>query len=498
MMASMLRACAVALLTMVLAASSVAATNHGDAADADGSTPSTEKLAEQPDQPDEQDPPEAGSLEACWENIEPAPFVDTDDLSAESAAAIDCVYHYGIVRGTSAYAYSPAAPVIRLHMALFLVRTARVLGLPVAQGATASFDDLGGVSNEARAAVAQLKQSGVTQGYSPTVFGPDNVVERVHMAHFLVRLLKLTSTALPVPAEQPFEDVATLSAAARRDISVLAELEVMDPAAPGRFDPHAPVTRHDMALFLARILEVADVDPVTLELSLSTNSLLVGGAATATVRASKPDGSPYAGLLIDVFADQGWRNRSCNLDFDARLNGSDAGTSENCRIDIGDPRTDSDGEVTVGLAHSAESADNTIFAWAGTLGQVFDEREVTTEVKKKIDWQPVPTRVKVPEPFGVAFGESFSIVVRLEGPNSAARRMVLVSSYDGLMRVVRVETTNDEGEVAFSVPALANPDPGLFRPIPVDETILVFWDRNANGIHDGPAELSSETTIYWS
>ena len=333
-MLSVLRACVVALLATVLAASSVAATNHGDGADADGSTPSTEEQPEQPDEPAEQSEEpaeqqpqeEVGGIDACWENITPAPFVDTDHLSAESAAAIDCVYHYGIVRGTSAYAYSPAAPVIRLHMALFLVRTARVLGLPAAQGATASFEDLGGVSSEARAAVAQLKQSGITQGYSPQVFGPDNMVERVHMAHFLVRMLKLTDTALPAPGEQPFEDVAMLGAAARRDISVLAELEVMDPAAPGRFDPHAPVTRHDMALFLARILEVAAVEPVSLELSLSTSSLLVGGAATATVRASKPDGSPYAGLLIDVFADQGWRNRSCNLDFDARLNGGDAGT----------------------------------------------------------------------------------------------------------------------------------------------------------------------------
>ena len=96
---------------------------------------------------------------------------------------------------------------------------------------------------------------------------------------------------------------------------------------------------------------------------------MVGGAATATVRALKPDGNPYPGLLIDLFADYGWRHgTACNLDIDARLNGGDAGTSQNCRIDIGDPRTDSNGVVTVGLAHSSESAVNWIYAWAGTLG----------------------------------------------------------------------------------------------------------------------------------
>ena len=39
------------------------------------------------------------------------------------------------------------------------------------------------------------------------------------------------------------------------------------------------------------------------------------------------------------------------------------------------------GEVTVGLAHNSESAVNWIYAWAGTLGQEFNERVVRTEVK---------------------------------------------------------------------------------------------------------------------
>ena len=487
-MASALRTGAAALLATTFLASSVAATDDSDSADAD---PSAEE-------PTEQHVQEANGFDACWENIEPAPFVDTANLSAESKAAIDCMYHYGITKGTSATTYSPDAPVIRLHMALFLVRTSKVLGLPVPEGATESFDDLEWVSTEGRSAVAQLKEMGITTGYSPQIFGPANIVERVHMAHFLARMLRLTGMTLPQPGEETFEDVMPLSTEARADVSAMVELGIMDPVTADHFDPRGAVTREDMALFLARILEIAEIRPVSLELELSSESLMVGGAATATVRAFKPDGNPYPGLLIDLFADHGWRHgTACNLDIDARLNGGDAGTSQNCRIDIGDPRTDSNGEVTVGLAHNSELAVNWIYAWAGTLGQEFNEPEVRTEVKRKIDWQPSPTMVTTIIPIGLVYGQGVSIAAQLVGPNSAGQRMILVASHDDVVRVMRIETTKEDGSVAFNIPGRANPSNNIYQPISIDETILVYWDRNANNVHDGPAELSARTTIYW-
>lgn len=181
----------------------------------------------------------------------------------------------------------------------------RVLGLDIPEEATATFDDVGWVGAEGRLAIARLKEMGITQGYSSQVFAPANPAERGHMAHFLVRIPALTGIDLPAPGEVTFEDVTVLSVAAQRDTSVMVQLGIMDPVTPGRFDPRAAVTRKDMALFLARILELSEVTPVTLELSLSSESLLVGGTAIATIHALKPDGSPYSGLLIDVFADRG-------------------------------------------------------------------------------------------------------------------------------------------------------------------------------------------------
>ena len=318
------------------------------------------------------------------------------------------------------------------------------------------------------------------------------------MAHFLARVLRLTGMTLPPPDEETFEDVMPLSTEARADVSAMVELQIMDPVTADQFDPRGAVTREDMALFLARILEIAEIKPVSLELELSSESLMVGGAATATVRAFKPDGTPYPGLLIDLFADFGWRRgTACNLDIDARLNGGDAGTSQNCRIDIGDPRTDSNGEVAVGLAHNSESAVNWIYAWAGTLGQEFNEREVRTEVKRKIDWQPSPTMVTTINPIGIVYWQGVSIAAQLVGPNSAGQRMILVASFDDVVRVMRIETTDDDGSVAFNIPGRTNPSDNIYQPISIDETILVYWDRNGNNVHDGPAELSARTTIYW-
>ena len=105
---------------------------------------------------------------------------------------------------------------------------------------------------------------GITTGYSPQIFGPANIVERVHMAHFLARMLRLTGITLSAQGEETFEDVMPLSADARADVSAIIELGIMDPVTADHFDPRGAVTREDMALFLARILEIAEIEPVSL------------------------------------------------------------------------------------------------------------------------------------------------------------------------------------------------------------------------------------------
>lgn len=436
---------------------------------------------------------------ACWASIEPASFSDTVGLSEESLAAIDCVAHYGVTRGTTATTYSPEAEVTRSQMALFLVRTASALELEVPDGSSEPFDDVDSLDVERRRAVVQLHELGITRGVARRVFGPNRSVTRSHMAQFLLRLLRLTDVPLPEPATGGFDDLGGLAATAREAIAVMAELGIMDAAEAGRFDPRAAVTREDMARLLARTLEAAGARPVRLELSLSSVSVLLGGSAEATVRALKPTGDPYPGLLIDVFAAYGLSpGGSCRLDTGAKVNGGDAGTSQNCRIDRGDPRTDAAGEVRVGLAHSARPVLNWIYAWAGDDGREFDDDEIQTQARVRIGWQPPPTGVTITALDRAVFRKSVTVAARLVGGSFSGRRMVLAAgAAGGPVRALRVGTTNRAGRVSFNLPGLLEPAEDHHRSLPVAETVLVFWDRNGNSVHDGPAELSAQTVLTW-
>ena len=440
-----------------------------------------------------------GGIRACWDEIEPAPFTDTAGLSAESRAAIDCVAHYGITKGTSATTFSPDALVTRLQTALFLARTVVALELGLPEPTSVSFDDLGSVGDASREAVAQLQMLGIVKGMSARRFAPDESVQRAQMAQFLLRLLKLADVTLPDPAEDSFDDLGDVSGDAREAIGLTAALGIVRAQEPGRFDPRAAVTREDMALMLARTLEAAGARPVRLELSLSSESVMVGGAAEATIRATKPDGAPYPGLLIDVFAAYGVSpGGACNLDDGAHVNGGDAGTSQDCRIDAGDPRTDMTGEATVGLAHSPRPVAPWIYAWVGAQGQEFDNDEVRIQARAQIGWHSLPSAVSISDPASTVFGRRVTVEVRLVGRNVANRRMVLIAGADsGPARTLLVRTTSIAGRASFELPGLADPAAVHQRGLPVAETVLVFWDRNGNSVHDGPAELSAQTVLTW-
>ena len=56
---------------------------------------------------------------------------DFEDIPANHAGSIDCIAYYGITQGTSATTYSPFASVTREHMALFLTRLAGRVGIEV-------------------------------------------------------------------------------------------------------------------------------------------------------------------------------------------------------------------------------------------------------------------------------------------------------------------------------------------------------------------------------
>ena len=434
---------------------------------------------------------------ACGGGIGSAGFADVEGLDPESVAAIDCVAHYGITKGTSATTYSPAALVTRSQMARFLVRTAAALELELPAGDSAPFDDVGERDAEGRQAVARLHEMGITKGRAARVFGPDQTVTRGQMALFLHRLLKLTDVRLPTAGADGFDDLAEASEEQQQAVGAMAALRIMAPAAPARFDTASPVTREDMARFLARILELAGARPVRLEVSVGSEVVLIGGSTEATVRATTPGGEPLPGLLIDVFAAYGTTfDGACRLDGGAHVNGRDAGTSRDCEIDRGDPRTDAAGEVRVGLAHSPQPAVGWVYAWTGAVGQEFDDHVVHAQARVRMGWHPAPDRVTVTGPVRTPFGESVTVRAQLLGGDPGGRRMVLVARQEsGAARAHLIAATTGGGVVSFTLAGVRGPLDE--RKLPVEETVLVFWDRNGNNIHDGPAEPSAQIGLTW-
>src|SRR5690606_13317139 len=81
------------------------------------------------------------------------PAAGFNDVAATSTHAvdIDCVAHVGVTTGVAAGVYDPSGVVTRWQMALFLTRTAPLLGVSVPT-ATAPFTDLGDMPPDVSAA----------------------------------------------------------------------------------------------------------------------------------------------------------------------------------------------------------------------------------------------------------------------------------------------------------------------------------------------------------
>jgi hypothetical protein len=111
-----------------------------------------------------------------------------------------------------------------------------------ASGSGRFVDDDGSVFESA---IEALAAEGITAGCGPDRFCPDEPVTRGQMAAFLVRALNL-----PAAGEAGFSD--TEGTAFEAPIAALAASGLTSGCGDGRFCPDDPVTRGEMAAFLAR------------------------------------------------------------------------------------------------------------------------------------------------------------------------------------------------------------------------------------------------------
>jgi len=433
---------------------------------------------------------------ACPATIPVARFSDVEHLPAESIGAISCLSHYGIIAGTTSSTFSPALAVSRSQVARFLVRTAGALGVELPDGEASPFSDIGGVDDDGRRSISRLWELGVTRGTESGLFSPEEPVSRRQIALLLSGLLKVAGVQAGSPSRvPPFGDIDGLPSSVTDAIGYLAGIGVDWPGASDLFEPGRVVTREEVALLLVAALDAGRARPVRLALRLSASSAPTSSVVVATVTATKPNGDPYPGLFVDVFVSQiRQRDGRCVVDPDARVNGADGGTSVDCRIDRADPRTDSAGEVEIGLAHSPIAERDRVLAWTGPLGQVYHE-DLPDQVRASIEWLGVPYRLVITDSVDGRFGERVVVRARLLGQNPGGQRVVLLVERDGAIVYARAATTSPSGRASFFY--RGPPDLSTNNDDELVEVLRVFWDRNANGVHDGPAEFSAESTVTW-
>jgi hypothetical protein len=114
-------------------------------------------------------------------------FNDIQSLEPAYQLAINQLRQIGVTKGTSSTTFTPGADVPRWQMALFIVRLLQVDGIALPDGSDQGFSDIGGVSDEARIAINQLKQLGVIT-LSGT-YEPNKDMSRDLMAEFMANAL---------------------------------------------------------------------------------------------------------------------------------------------------------------------------------------------------------------------------------------------------------------------------------------------------------------------
>jgi hypothetical protein len=134
-----------------------------------------------------------------------------------------------------------------IGLAMLVVATGILVAPAPVRSAVPPFSDVSGHVFEAD--IEWLRQQELTGGCGGGNYCPDARVTRAEMASFLVRALDL-----PATDEDPFSDDEGLEA--ENDINRLAASGITTGCAAGRYCPAAPVTRAQMASFLARALEL--------------------------------------------------------------------------------------------------------------------------------------------------------------------------------------------------------------------------------------------------
>ncbi len=201
-------------------------------------------------------PASAATNAACPASIPTAGYAD---VPADSSylGAIDCITWWDVSKGTGFGTYAPRTLVRRDQMATFIARLVERIGGDLPAYASNEFDDVS-YDNPYRTDIARLASVGLVSGTSRTTYSPAQLVTRAQMATFLVRAHEFArNKALPAGPDAFTDDNGSPY---ETNINQAAAAGITTGTGPGTFSPYAGVRRDQMALFMARVLNLAVVD----------------------------------------------------------------------------------------------------------------------------------------------------------------------------------------------------------------------------------------------
>ena len=301
-------------------------------------------------------------------------FMDTDELSVNSQAAISQLRQLDITKGTSDTTYSPADSVKRGDMALFVARLMNQM-TPLTDG-DPSLDDT------------------VFYGYTPSDVA-DN--ERV--------TVKNEDDEDEAPAiGSPFTDLGPVSKTTYDAITQLYELGVATGISDTAYAPSALMTRAGMAGFMAAVLDHSKARPAGVSVQADKTSGYGEYVSTVLISVRGDDFAAMSDTLVDVF--QNNCLDSCDMPLHFMTSGDDAGkcngkqTVGDCEWNTDDAQTDGNGNIFFGADVGPTDTDpsgltHTLYAWIGE--ETGDEFNVDETDYNSVDlsYTPAEDDIKV-------------------------------------------------------------------------------------------------------
>ena len=213
-------------------------------------------------------------------SAKPMPFADVP-LAAWYSNAIGWAFLNEITTGTSATTFSPFDEVTRAEFATFLHR---MMCDPAASGVAPFLDLVAGAFY--RDAVDWLFSEGITEGKSPTAFGPEDSLTRGEFATFLHRLVDT-----PEAPVSHFTDVAR-NAFYAEAVDWLFDRGITTGTSANEFSPDRAISRAEVVTLLYRMNLAAEsvIDPSTIELDFE---VVASGLESPLGAALHPDGGVF-------------------------------------------------------------------------------------------------------------------------------------------------------------------------------------------------------------